>query len=108
MLITKGCEPNAQGKYCPLSGTCPGGCAQEGTQNLEISQAVVLTPAVEVGTVTTSCLGTPAVCCKQDAGGTSCTVTLTQQVSVTIPVEYGVSMSQGQPSIACGGPSCGC
>ncbi len=108
MLITKGVEPNTQGKYCPLPGSCPGGCAQEGAQNLEISQAVVLTPSVEVGPVTTSCLGSPTVCCQGDGSGSSCTVTLTQRVSVSIPVKYGVSTSQGQPSIACGGPNCGC
>ena len=50
--------------------------------------------------------GMPAVPCTTDATGTSCEVVMTQQVCVSIPVQYKVELTPGQSAIACAGDSC--
>lgn len=86
---------------CPLSG-----CAKTAIQCVQVSEPVVLTPTASVGTATTACQGSPTVSCETSPDGTHCTVTLTQKVCVTIPVQYGVTVTKGEPSIACDGVSC--
>jgi hypothetical protein len=80
------------------------GCNKSGTQCVDISQEVVLTPTVAVGTVTTTCQGAPDVVCVTNAEGTACTVTLTQRVCATIPVTFGVTTTEGEPTILCAEP----
>ena len=89
------------------------GCHKIITQCVDVTAPVVLTPTASVGTVTVSCQGSPSVSCVTDPCGTSATITLSQQICVTVPVRYGVSMSSGEATISCaeGGcpPSpCGC
>lgn len=89
---------------CPVSG-----CNKVGTQCVDIAAALTLSPTASVGTVTVACQGAPAITCVTNAEGTSCTVTLTQQVCVSVPVRYGVTMTAGEPTIACADNSCiGC
>ena len=60
---------------------------------------------------TVTCQGSPSVTCVTSSDKTHCTVTLTQQVCVSIPVCYGVTMSTGDPTIACadgGAGGCHC
>ena len=88
-------------------------CHKIVTQCVDVSAPVVLTPTASVDTVTVSCQGAPCVSCSADPCGTCATITITQQICVTVPVRYGVSMSSGEPSISCaeGGcssASCGC
>lgn len=95
------------------------GCKKVITQCVAVTAPVVLTPTASVGTVTVCCQGAPTVSCAADPCGTSATITLTQQVCVTVPVCYGVGMDSGEATIACDcgpgpgpghghGPSCGC
>ena len=81
-----------------------------GTQSVDISQPVVLTPTTSLGTVISSCPGNPTVTCVTAPDGASCTLTLTQRVCISIPVSYGVEVAPGEPIITCaeGSPSCGC
>lgn len=90
---------------CSCSGS---GCSKSGTQCVEISEPVVLTPTAAVGTLSTTCQGVPEITCETAPDGASCTVTLTQRVCVTIPVNYGVTLTSGQPAIACSGDVCTC
>ena len=84
------------------------GCSKLGMQCVEISAPVTLTPSVSVGTVTTTCQGSPAVTCQTDEAGTSCTVTVTQRICVSIPVQYSVSAeSSARAAIACA-EDCAC
>lgn len=88
-------------------------CNKVGTQCVDVSAPLVLTPTASVGTVTVTCQGAPDVTCDTGAGGASCTVTMTQRVCVSVPIRYGVTLTSGEPSIACagdaeGGGSCGC
>ena len=92
-----------------------GRCDKTVVQCVDVDAPVVLTPSATVGTVTVSCQGTPSVTCTTDPSGTSCSVVMTQQVCVTIPIRYGVSLTSGEPTIACAGSAgaeqggcCGC
>lgn len=82
--------------------TCPAnGCGRVGTQCVNISAPMTLTPTAAVGTVSVTCQGTPSITCVANADGTSCTLTLTQQVCVSVPVRYGVAMAAGEATIGC-------
>ena len=86
------------------------GCNKITTQCVDVTAPGILQPTASVGTVTVACQGAPSVSCVTDPCGTSCTITLTQQICVTMPVRYGVSLSSGEPTISCAeGPiPCGC
>lgn len=91
---------------------CPpvSGCNKISTQCVDVTAPMTLTPTASIGTVNISCQGSPCVTCVTDPAGTSCTVTLTQQICVSVPVRYGVTMAAGEPTIACaaGSPACSC
>ena len=97
------------GDYCSRND-CSASCiGKAGTQSVDISQPVVLTPTASLGTVVSSCPGTPTVTCVTAPDGGSCILTLTQRVCISIPVSYGVEVSPGEPIITCAdGISCGC
>ena len=89
------------------SSSCIG---KAGTQCVDISQPIVLTPTASLGTVVSSCPGSPSVTCVTSSDGAACTVTLTQRVCISIPVSYGVEIAPGDPIITCadGTASCSC
>ena len=94
---------------------CPGedgGCNKIVTQCVDVTAPVTLVPTACLGTVTVSCQGVPVVNCVTDPCGTSSTITVTQQICVTMPVRYGVTMNSGDPTISCAGDGpcvpCGC
>ena len=89
---------------------CPvGGCNKTGTQCVDIAAPFALTPTASVGTVTVACQGSPSITCVTDASGSCCTVTMTQQICVSVPIRYGVSLTAGEPTISCADNSCiGC
>jgi len=85
------------------------GCNKTGTQCVDISESMTLTPTATVGTVTVACQGNPDISCVTDAEGTCCTVTMTQQICVSVPIRYGVTLTAGEPRIACADNNCvGC
>lgn len=86
---------------CPLNG-----CNKVGTQCVDITAPLTLTPTATVGTVTVACQGSPVITCVTSADGSSCTVTMTQQVCVSVPVRYGVNTTASEPSIACADNNC--
>ena len=89
--------------------SCPvGGCNKTGTQCVDIAAPFTLTPTAAVGAVSITCQGSPSVTCVSDACGSSCTVTMTQQVCVSVPIRYGVSLTSGEPKITCADGSWGC
>ena len=89
---------------------CPvGGCNKTGTQCVDIAAPFALTPTASVGTVTVACQGSPSITCVTDASGSCCTVTMTQQIGVSVPIRYGVNLTAGEPTISCADNSCiGC
>ena len=92
------------------AGSCPGSCNncnKVGAQSVDIAAPLVLTPSASVGTVTVSCQGVPTVECIAESNGSRCVVTMTQQLCVSVPVRYGVTLTPGEPTIACAG-DCTC
>lgn len=85
-----------QEECCPVSG-----CNKVGTQCVDVSAPLTLAPTAAVGTVAVSCQGSPSITCVANAEGTSCTVTVTQRVCVSIPIRYGVTTTTGEPTISC-------
>jgi len=81
---------------CPVSG-----CSKIGTQCVNVAAAMTLTPVASVGTVSVTCQGTPSIACVPSEDGTFCTLTLTQQVCVSVPVRYGVTLTSGETTIGC-------
>ena len=91
---------------CPMNG-----CNKVSTQCVDVSTPLVLTPTAVVGTATVTCQGSPTTTCVTDPSGTSCTVTVTQRVCVSVPIRCGVALTSSEPTIACadgGSCSCGC
>ena len=87
---------------CPSEESCPiNGCSRVGTQCVNVAAPMSFSPTVVVGTPAVACQGTPVITCVTDPGGTSCTVTMTQQVCVSVPVRYGVELAAEDPTIAC-------
>jgi hypothetical protein len=87
---------------------CPSGsCNKVGTQSVDITQPLTLTPTADVDAATVTCQGPPVVSCQADSEGSSCTVTVTQRVSVSVPIRYSVDVDSAEPTIACA-PSEGC
>lgn len=81
---------------CPVSG-----CNKVSTQCVDVSAPVVLSPTATLGSPTITCQGSPTTTCVTSSDRTYCTVTLTQQVCVSIPVCYGVNMATGDATISC-------
>lgn len=89
---------------------CPaGGCSKVGTQCVDVTAELTLTPSASVGTISVACQGAPSMTCVTAADGASCTITMTQQICVSVPIRYGVTMTSGEPTIGCTDSSCaGC
>ena len=81
---------------CPTSG-----CSKIGTQCVDVSAPLTLTPIATAGTAVITCQGMPSVVCVTDDEGTSCTVTVTQRVCVAVPIRYSVVVNPDDPTIAC-------
>ena len=82
--------------------SCPSGsCSRVGTQCVNIAAPMVLTPSAVMGAATVTCQGTPVITCVTQDGGATCTVTMTQQVCVSVPIRYGVTMTTGDVTIGC-------
>ena len=94
---------------CQMEDSAGGGCSKTGTQCVDIAAPLVLTPSAAVGTVSVTCQGSPSIACVTEEDGSCCTVTMTQQICVSVPVRYGVTIATGEPTIACADNSCvGC
>ena len=78
-----------------------GGCNKVGTQCVNITAPMTLAPTASVGTITVTCQGSPTVTCVTNEEGTACTLTMTQQVCVSVPIRYGVTTTSGEATIGC-------
>lgn len=88
----------------PATESCPAtGCDKVGTQGVDITLPMTVTPTATAGTVTTTCQGSPTVTCTTADDGLSCTITVSQRVYLSIPVRFGVETEGGTVTIACGG-----
>ena len=92
------------------SSGCNCSCNKVGTQYVNVSAPLTLTPVAVAGTMNVTCQGAPSVTCVTSGDGSSCIVTVTQRVSVSIPIRFGVDVETDDPTIGCadGSMSCGC
>ncbi|WP_295745111.1 hypothetical protein [uncultured Oscillibacter sp.] len=112
MRINEACEHMPIQPYPPEEPSVPSGCNKVASQCVDIAASLTLNPTAVMGTPTVTCQGSPCVTCSTDCGSTSCTLTFKQQVCVSVPIRYGVTMASGEPSIECteenGCCHCGC
>lgn len=105
-LCLFGGNTTAEGlKICgPTCETQDGGCPVIGYQRSNVCVPVTVTPYARVGTPVTSCCGQPTVTagdsCPRNGG--VCHFTISQQVCIAVPVEFGARAVAGTPSVQCG------
>lgn len=91
------------------------GCERIGRQCVDVTASVDVRPKVQLGRVSTCCQGDPVVDCVTSADGSHCTVTFTQKLCFSLPLCYGLELTEEDPTIACANsaavtpaPHCGC
>ncbi|MEG1559506.1 MAG: hypothetical protein RRY79_00945 [Clostridia bacterium] len=89
----------------PDNQTCPA----IGYQSASICVPVTVTPFAQTGTTTTKCCGNPIVTpgsktCGGVKNGT-CSFTISQDICVAVPVEFGATANVGDTFINCNGAS---
>lgn len=81
-----------------------GGCPVVGYQRSTVCVPVTVTPFAHVGTPVVSCCGTPVVTagdvCPRSGG--ICHFTISQDICVAVPVDFGARAVAGTPSVQCG------
>ena len=84
-------------------------CPAIGYQSASICVPVTVTPYAQTGVTTTKCCGTPVVTPgRETCGGVrngSCFFTITQDICVAVPVEFGAVATVGDSFVSCNGAS---
>lgn len=87
------------------TGTCPA----VGYQSASICVPVTVTPFAQAGVTTTKCCGTPVITPGREVCGGmrngSCFFTMTQDICVAVPVEFGAVATVGDSFVNCNGVS---
>lgn len=90
------------GPICEKQGD--GSCPVVGYQRFTVCVPVTVTPFAHVGTPITNCCGEPIVTagdvCPRNGG--VCRFTISQEICVAVPVEFGARAVAGTPSVQCG------
>lgn len=90
------------GPICETQGD--GSCPVVGYQRSTVCVPVTVTPFAHVGTPVTNCCGDPVVTagdvCPRNGG--VCRFTISQEICVAVPVEFGARAVAGTPSVQCG------
>lgn len=77
------------------------GCVKSGYHYADISVPIELKPNTALGEVVVECCGEPDVDCCEDQDGDRCEITVTQKVSIRIPLYYQVVACLGDSRIDC-------
>lgn len=102
MRISEAYEHEPILPYQPEDACQPCSCCNKvGTQCVDVAAPLTLTPVATVGSATMSCQEEPRVVCVTSDDGTSCTVTVTQRVCVSVPIRYSVEVDPACPTIVC-------
>lgn len=88
---------------------CPGGadaCMKTGYQTASVCVPVTVTPFARVKDPITSCRGglkiRPGICACPGVVNGSCSFTMSQEICVAVPVEFGANTQVGDQKVACG------
>jgi hypothetical protein len=84
-------------------------CPAVGYQSASICVPVTVTPFAQAGVTATKCCGNPVITpgletCAGIKNG-SCYFTITQDICVSVPVEFGAVASVGDSYVSCNGSS---
>lgn len=84
-------------------------CPAVGYQSASICVPVTVTPFAQAGTTVTKCCGSPVVIPGREVcGGVkngSCFFTISQDICVAVPVEFGAVATVGDSFVSCNGAS---
>ena len=84
-------------------------CPTVGYQSASICVPVTVTPFAQTGSTVTKCCGTPTITQGRDicggVKGGSCLFTISQDICVAVPVEFGAEAVVGEAYVNCGGAS---
>lgn len=84
-------------------------CPTVGYQSASICVPVTVTPFARTGVTTTKCCGDPVVTPGREVCGGmkngSCFFTITQDICVAVPVEFGATATVGDSYVNCNGAS---
>lgn len=80
-------------------------CPAVGYQAASVCVPVTVTPFAQAGVATTKCCGDPVVVQGQNVSGGvkngACTFTITQDICVSVPVDFGATAAVGDAYISC-------
>lgn len=97
--------PNTAPSALDASQTCPA----VGYQSASICVPVTVTPFAQTGATVTKCCGSPVVTPGRDTCGGlkngSCFFTISQDICVAVPVEFGAVATVGDTFVTCNGAS---
>lgn len=89
----------------PEDQTCPA----VGYQSASICVPVTVTPFANAGATLTKCCGDPVVIPGREACGGlkngTCSFTISQEICVAVPVDFGATATVGDTYVACNGVS---
>lgn len=84
-------------------------CPAVGYQSASICVPVTVTPFAQTGATVTKCCGNPVVTSGRDiCGGVrngACVFTISQDICVAVPVEFGAVATVGDTFVSCGDTS---
>ena len=84
-------------------------CPAVGYQSASICVPVTVTPFAQTGVTMTKCCGEPVVTPGREVCGGlkngSCVFTITQDICVAVPVEFGAIATVGDTFVSCNGSS---
>ena len=92
-----------------IAGVEPQTCPATGFQKVSVCVPVTIKPFAKAGATKTTCCGDPVVKsgdnkCNGTKNGT-CTLTITQDICVKVPVEFGAISEVGDTFVECKGAS---
>ena len=81
------------------------GCTKVGYQYVDVSVPIQLKPHTTLDNVEIKCCGEPTIMCRENGCGNTLELTITQRVSVKLPLRYTITacISEAALDCACGG-----
>ena len=76
------------------------GCVSESVSHAQVSVALDVVPYARIGKISTLCCGEPSVCVSSQSP-CGYKLVITQNISITIPIEYYASVSGETVQVNC-------
>lgn len=82
-------------------------CPAEVHETVCVQAEVTITPAVDVGSITTTCVGGPVIGACPGTPAQSCTFVVSQNICVDVELDFSADATAVPHGIVCGTPSIG-